>query len=339
MNFTSQLSVVVLAAGKGTRMKSAKAKVLHEVFYRPMLHHVLEAVQPMRPLRTIVIVGHEEEAVRKSLGSYHVETVLQERQLGTGHAVLMTKEAIPEDDCTVMILCGDTPLITPKSLRDMFNYHLREDADITVMTTELDDPYGYGRIISSGNKVIAIVEEKEADGIQKKIREVNSGIYLVNKKLLFEALETVNPDNAQGEFYLTDIVEYLVNKKKEARKFLNIRPMEVLGVNSRAELEVAHRELQEKRNIELMHKGVTIHNSRTVTVGPFAEVGVDTLLMQNAHITGKTVIGESCIIENGAILNDCHLGDNVRIGAYSVLSDCTIEGGGKIAPATITWGS
>ena len=207
MHQNTQLSVVILAAGKGTRMKSSKAKVLHEVFYRPMLHQVLDAVKPLHPSRTVVIVGHQEEAVRNSLNSCNVTIVKQAKQLGTGHAVQMTEPLIPEDDGLVMILYGDSPLIRSFSLQDMLSQHNTQQTDITVMTTILDNPTGYGRIISDDNSLLAIVEEKETTDQQKKIQEINSGIYLVNRKILFEALGEITPDNTQGEFYLTDIVE------------------------------------------------------------------------------------------------------------------------------------
>jgi len=329
------LSVVILAAGKGTRMKSTRAKVLHEVFYRPMLHHVLNAVQPIKPTRSIVIVGHQEQTVRDSLKGYDVEIVRQEQQLGTGHAVLMTKEAVPDDGGLVLILCGDTPLISSSSIQEMYENHIEAGADLSVMTTKLGDPTGYGRIISTGKNVTAIVEEKEADSEQKGISEINSGIYLVERKLLFEALENITPENSQGEFYLTDIVQYAVAKNKTALKHLNTRPTEVLGVNSRVELEEAHAQLQRQRNVELMQSGVSIHNSATVSVSPFSEVGIDSLIMQNVVIKGESVVGKSCIIENGSILKDCVVGDNVRIEPYCVLEGCSIASDSRIDAATI----
>jgi bifunctional UDP-N-acetylglucosamine pyrophosphorylase/glucosamine-1-phosphate N-acetyltransferase len=334
MSRISQISVVILAAGKGTRMKSTKAKVLHEVFFKPMLHHVLDSVKSLEPARCIVILGHQEEAVRSSLSGYDVEIVRQEQQLGTGHAVQMAKSAIPEEEGVVMILCGDTPLISSTSLNTMHERHVADHVDLTVMTTILDRPTGYGRIISSGDNVLAIVEEKEANEQQREIKEINAGIYLVERQFLFEALETLTPDNAQGELYLTDIVEYAVSREKKAEKFLNPNPMEVMGVNSRVELEAAHRQLQRQRNIQLMQQGITLYNSESVAVSPTAEVGCDTILMQNTRISGDCIIGKFCIIENGALLQDCTVGDNTRIGAYSVLSNCTIDKNSEIPPLT-----
>lgn len=334
MNRDNLLSIVVLAAGKGTRMKSTKAKVLHDVLYRPMLHHVLDAVFPLQPFRTVVIVGHQEAAVRSSLEDCDVTVVKQAEQLGTGHAVLMTEEAIPEDDGLVMILYGDSPLIRSTSLLDMLKQHNTQQSDITVMTTILENSTGYGRIISDGNSLLAIVEEKEATDQQKQIKEINSGIYLVNRKILFEALGEITPDNTQGEFYLTDIIEHSVSRGMVVHKFINSRPTEVLGVNSRIELESAHRELLAQRNTELMQQGITMHNSPSISVSPFSKVGCDTLLMQNVQISGNSVIGESCIIKNGTIIKDCTIGDNVTIGANCVLKKCHIDDNTEIPPLT-----
>ncbi len=330
MNRKVILSAVVLAAGKGTRMKSKKAKVLHEVFYKPMIHHVLDAVVALGPERVVVIVGHQEENVRQSLQGYDVIPVRQAEQLGTGHAVLMTEKVIPEDDGLVLILCGDTPLIARTSIERMLAEHQHNQADLSVMTTTLENPTGYGRVLIDEDQVQEIVEEKEADELQKKICEVNSGIYLVNRALLFEGLSSITPDNSQGEFYLTDIVAYAVRKNKKIIRYCNENAMEVLGVNSRVELEAAHRKMQQERNMELMRSGVAITDAASVSVSPFSTVGVDSLLKANVSVEGRSVIGENCILENGVILKDCHLGDNVVVAPYTVLKGCRIESGTRV---------
>ncbi len=325
MNTQLILSAVVLAAGKGTRMKSKKAKVLHEVFYKPMIHHVLDAVVALGPERVVVIVGHQEEAVRHSLQGYDVIPVRQKDQLGTGHAVSLTEQVIPEADGLVLILCGDTPLISKRSLQGMLAEHCDSHADLSVMTTRLADPTGYGRILIAGDQVQEIIEEKEADDHQKKICEVNSGIYLVNRKLLFEALSTITPDNSQGEFYLTDIVAYGVKKNKKVVRYCNENSIEVLGVNSRVELEAAHRTMQLERNVQLMRSGVSMLDAASVSVSPLSVIGMDSLLKANVSVEGKSVVGENCTLENGVILRDCHLGDNVVVAPYTVLEGCRIE--------------
>jgi len=335
MNTYPPISVVILAAGKGTRMKSDRAKVLHEVFDKPMLHHVLEAVKPLRPDQTVVIVGHQEENVRESLRNYDVEIVRQEEQLGTGHAVQMTEGVVDDTDAVVMILCGDTPLISTSALKDMYTSHAASASDLSVMTTILDNPFGYGRILTVEGKLKAIVEEKEADERQKKIQEINAGMYLVGRDFLFEALKSVTPDNSQGEFYLTDIVEYCVNSGRRASTFLNERSQEVLGVNSRVELEAADTELQQRRNVELMRNGVSICNSASVRVSPGAVIGRDSTLMPNVQIVGNTTIGRFCTIGSGAILEDCRVGDQATVGAYSVLRNVEIAEKSYLEPMSI----
>lgn len=334
MKSDKSISVVILAAGKGTRMKSAKAKVLHEVFFKPMLHHVIAAVEPLTPDQTVVIVGHQEHAVRRSLKDFDVEIVRQEKQLGTGHAVQMTEKVITDDEVVVMIVCGDTPLIRPAALAEMYRLHIAAGGDLSVMTTILDNPFGYGRIIADKDGVQAIVEEKEADEHQKKIREINAGIYLANRKFLFEALATVTADNTQGEFYLTDIVEYCVSSGGKVAKYLNPDPREVLGVNSRVELEAADAELQRRRNVEIMQQGVSLCTASTVRISPQTEIGGDSRLYQGCQILGNTRIGRSCILEAGVILENCTIGDDVRIGPYSILRDSEVADGNNIPALT-----
>lgn len=325
MNSNRQLSLIVLAAGKGTRMKSDMAKVLHEVFFLPMIHHVLFAVAPLEAARTLVIVGHQREAVEKSLVSFDIVTVTQHKQLGTGHAVAIAESSIPETADTVMVLCGDTPLIRAETLKQMYASHRDSGTVLTVMTTFLNNPTNYGRILTGSNeRVLGIVEEKDATPQQRAITEVNAGIYCVNRNFLFAALQQVGTDNSQGEVYLTDIVGIAVNSGKQVEKFVSPHASDVLGVNSRVELAQAHGELQFRRNVEIMLQGVTIQSPESVSISPAASVGRDSLIMSGVQINGQSVIGIKCTLRPGVILTDCILGDNVEIGAYSVLDGCTI---------------
>lgn len=333
----SPLSLIILAAGKGTRMKSDKAKVLHEVFGSPMVHHVLLSTEPLQADQRVVIVGHQREAVEESLNHLPVTTVVQEEQLGTGHAVLIAESSIPSATDTVMILCGDTPLIQPDSLQSLYDTHKANQATVTVLTTLLDNPTNYGRIISdSDDKVLGIVEEKDATDKQKQIKEINAGIYCVDKKFLFNALAQVGTDNSQGEVYLTDIVGIAVREGKRVDKYITSQATDVLGVNSRVELEQANAELQLRRNRALMMQGVTIENTGSVSVATTSEIGKDTLLKQGVQIQGNCTIGERCVIHPGVILNNCSIGNDVVIGPYSVLDGCTIKDNSHIPPATIT---
>ena len=329
------LSVVILAAGKGTRMKSDKAKVLHEVFFLPMIDHVLTAVQPLQAKRTVVIVGHQRQAVCAAIASFKAETVVQEEQLGTGHAVLLTEKVIPAGVGEVMILCGDTPLLRTESLVAMLAHHRAHGAACTLMTARLADPYGYGRVLTTDNgEILGIVEEKDATPEQKAIQTVNTGIYLVERDALFTALASVDRNNAQGEFYLTDIIEKIVKSGQIASQFANPNPDEVLGVNSRAELALAHAEIQRRRNQALMLAGVSIEHPESIAVALSAKVEPDCVLEPSVRLLGATSLGRGCRVGQGAILCDCILAENVTIGPYCCLTGISLTAGSVIPPLT-----
>ncbi len=337
MQEQSPLAVIILGAGKGTRMKSDKAKVLHELFYAPMIHHVLNSVTTLGPQQTVVVVGHQHQEVMAALNGFDVEFGYQAQQLGTGHAVLCAEDHVKPDIDTVMILCGDTPLIRAKSLEDMIRTHNWSSATVTVMTTLLDDPINYGRIVcdDSGN-VLAIVEEKDADENQKKINEINTGIYCVEKQFLFDTLKQVGTDNSQGEVYLTDIISLAVSGSHKVEKFVNPYVDDVLGVNSRLEMSQAHKELLMRRNTQLMFSGVTMIAPESISIDPQTVVGVDTTVHPGVHISGPSRIGSGCELGNGVILNNCSIGNNVRIGAYSCLDGAVISDNSALGPYTST---
>jgi bifunctional UDP-N-acetylglucosamine pyrophosphorylase / glucosamine-1-phosphate N-acetyltransferase len=329
------LSLIILAAGKGTRMKSDKAKVLHEIFFAPMVQHVITAVNPLHPARTVVVVGHQGKEVEKTLQGFGCEFVCQEQQLGTGHAVLAAEKAIPEENSTAMILCGDTPLIRSETLIRMYDAHLQYSATLTLMTTILSDPTNYGRILTSpGGEVSGIVEQKDASPEQLLIHEVNAGIYCVDKSFLFSALKMVDTNNSQQEMYLTDIVKHAVDSGHRVAKFTAPFPTEVLGVNSRIELAQAQHELQMRRNHQLMMQGVTIVNPATVAVAPTVEIGIDTVLESGVRIFGNSRIGKGCIIGQGSILHNCKVGDHTRISPYCCLNDTSLPSGKELPPFT-----
>ena len=332
MSVDSPLYIVILAAGKGTRMKSAKAKVLHEVFFAPMVHHVLHAVAPLHPAKSIVIVGHQRQAVKDSLAGFSVELAIQEEQLGTGHAVLCAEPAIDTMEGSVMILCGDTPLIRSETLLAMLDKHNKRDSTLTVMTTILENPTHYGRIISnSSGDVEAIVEEKDTSSEQKEINEVNAGIYCIKTDFLFKHLRNIGTDNSQGEVYLTDIVTQAVNENHRVQKFINPDPADVLGVNARYELSQAHQQLQLRRNRELMDRGVTMINPLTIQVAPESSLSQDVTLHPGVEISGNSVIGTNTQILAGTILKNVRIGDNCVIAPYSCLENCEILDNSKNA--------
>lgn len=327
------LSLIILAAGKGTRMKSDMAKVLHEVFFAPMVHHVIKATLPLQPGQTIAVIGHQKTAVEKALQSFDVGFVVQQEQLGTGHAVLVAEKAIGDACRTIMILCGDTPLIRTETLQEMYASHERRKSAITLMTTVLDNPTNYGRIISDcDNRVQTIIEQKDATKSQLEIREINAGIYCVDKDFLFSALKMVGTDNSQHEVYLTDIVKLAVQKDLNVDKFMVHTPLDVLGVNSRVELADAQTELQMRRNRALMLEGVSMYSPETISVSPESSVNKDTVLNPCVNISGSSRIGCNCRIGQGAVLENCQIGDNATIGPYGYLVDCTVASDTVLAP-------
>ncbi len=331
---TPLITAVVLAAGKGTRMKSAHAKVLHEVFFRPMIHHVLDAVTEASIAQCAVIVGHQRQEVLHVLESYPITPVVQEEQRGTGHAVLCAETACGQAEL-VMILCGDTPLIQATTLQAMIVAHRQQQAPLTLMTTLLDQPFGYGRILSDAHgAVLAIVEEKDATEQQRGIREVNAGIYLVDKTFLFAALRQVGTNNSQDEVYLTDIVAIANKQRLSVQKFVHPQAIDVLGVNSRIELAQAHVTLQLRHNRSLMLAGVTLYAPETTLIAPDCTLGQDTILHGNVQISGKTILGRSCQIMSGCVLHNCQLGDGVTVGANAVLQHCSVAAGTEIPALT-----
>ena len=331
----SKITAIILAAGKGTRMKSSRAKVLHEVFFEPMIHHVMNAVQDSQVDETVIVLGHQQNRVRETLQGYTYSPVTQDEQLGTGHAVLCTEDACADAD-TIMILCGDTPLIRNETIDAMISHHREMNSILTIMTTPVSDPFGYGRIITNDNEqVTAIVEEKDADENQRQIKEINAGIYLVDREYLFKTLAMVGTANSQGEVYLTDIVALANNDGHTVNRFTHSEPLDVLGVNSRVELAQAHAELQRRRNTELMLSGVTMYGPETIYIAQGIEVGQDTIIHPGVIITGKSSIGIGCIIETGVVLKNCEISNNAFIGEYSSLHDWQVQPSEYIFPRTV----
>ncbi|THB77514.1 MAG: bifunctional N-acetylglucosamine-1-phosphate uridyltransferase/glucosamine-1-phosphate acetyltransferase [Desulfobulbaceae bacterium] len=327
------LAAIVLAAGKGTRMKSSLAKVLHHVFFKPMVMHVLEAIEPLQCDLKIAIVGHQRTAVEQTLEGTGAVCVYQAEQNGTGHAVLCAERALENFSGNIIILCGDSPLLLPQHLAEMIESHRRSGSMLTIITTKLDDPTNYGRIISDeAGLVKEVVEEKDASIEQKKISEINAGIYCARKEFLFEALSKITTDNAQGEMYLTDIVGIAVKSGLAVNKYIHPEPSHVLGVNSRVELAQAHHTIRHRRNLELMNAGTTLENPQTTTIGPQVQLGENCTIGQNVTISGTSQLADNCIIHAGAFLNNVELGDSVTIGPNAVVEECHLKGGSTVAP-------
>lgn len=315
----AQVTAIILAAGKGTRMKSQLPKVLHKVSGQSMVQHVLNAVEGAGVTNPIVVIGHGAELVRDMLGD-RVSFVLQAEQLGTGHAVMQTKEQLGERAGDVIILCGDTPLITQETIAQLLDDHASAQGSATVLTAVLDDPTGYGRIVrSSVGLVEGIVEHKDATDQQRKIQEVNTGVYCFKIGDLFSALEQITPANAQGEYYLTDVLGILNQQGKKVGATVLSDPDELMGINDRAQLAVAESIMRRKINHRVMMSGVTIIDPESTFIDAEAEIGPDTIIHPFTFIQGNTTIGSNCSIGPGSRLVNVTVADEVEISNSIVL--------------------
>ncbi len=335
MDYSSVVGLV-LAAGKGTRMKSESPKVLHEAFFSPMIHHVLNAVQPLFLGKSVVVTGHQHQMVEESLRGYSVSFVHQSQQLGTGHAVLSCEGELRLHTGPVLVLCGDTPLIRAETLRRFLHTHVESSSRLTVMTTNVAEPDNYGRIISDehGN-IVKIVEEKDATAVQKEIREINSGIYCVDAHFLFDALKRVGTDNMQGEIYLTDIVAIAIGDGIHVHKFCCADSEEILGVNSRCELAQAHSVLQRRYLDLIMESGVTVVQPEAVIIEKTVTIGKDTVIYPHTSLTGVCHIGSGVHIDSFVKIDACTIGDSVHIGSFTHLQQANIPPWSTIAPHTV----
>ena len=334
MEYSSVMGLV-LAAGKGTRMKSDSPKVLHEVFFSPMIRHVLDALQPIFLGGNIVVTGHQRQMVEESLRGYPISFVQQAQQLGTGHAVLACEGELRSHKGPVLILCGDTPLVRTETLRQFIHAHVENSSIVTVMTTTIAEPDNYGRIVSDehGN-IVKIVEEKDASCAEREIKEVNAGIYCVDARFLFDALHRVGTDNMQGEIYLTDIVAIATGAGIHVHKFWCTDSEEVLGVNSRRELAQAHSVLQRRYLDVLMESGVTLIQPEAVSIEKTVTIGRDSVIYPNTFLTGACDIGSGVRIDPFVKIHDSTIGDCARIGSFTHLQQANIPPWSIVAPHT-----
>lgn len=329
----AKITAVVLAAGKGTRMQSSQAKVLHEVLYAPMIHHVLDALQDLDLHRTVIVTGHQQKNVKAALADHKVTFAKQDKQLGTGHAVLCAEKKIAKSSKNILILCGDTPLIQGQTLQKFINSHHESKATLSVMTTHLDNPTNYGRIVTDDDdNIICIVEEKDANEAARQITEINAGIYCVDRNFLFNALKQVGTDNKQREVYLTDIVAIAKRDELPLRRYICKDATEIMGVNSRIELAQAHFHLQKRQNNKLMTEGITILSPTTTAIEKTVRIAPDTTIHPNVHLSGATVIGKGCEIGRSTIIKDCHVGKNVTVGPMVYLEGVKIRDNETVPP-------
>lgn len=327
----AQVSAIILAAGKGTRMKSQLPKVLHKVSGQSMVQHVLNAVEGAGVTNPIVVIGHGAQLVKEMLGD-RVSFALQAEQLGTGHAAMQTKDYLDKGEGNVIVLCGDTPLITQETIAQLLADHTAAQGSATVLTAILEDPTGYGRIVrSAAGLVEGIVEHKDATDEQRDIQEVNTGVYCFKTPDLFAALEQITPANAQGEYYLTDVLGILKQEGKKVGATVLNDPDELMGINDRAQLAVAERLMRQRINHQVMMSGVTIIDPSSTFIDAGVRIEPDTIIHPFTFIQGQTTIGSSCNIGPGSRLVNAVVADEVEI-SNSIVLDSSIGAQTVIGP-------
>ncbi len=328
------VAAIVLAAGKGTRMKSDLVKVMHLLGERPMITWPVGVARAVGASRIALVVGHQGEKVREYFaGDAGILFAEQSEQLGTGHAVACARGALEGFSGTVLILCGDVPLIREETLAAMLASHGARGATVSVLTTHLENPYGYGRVVKrEGGRLVRIVEEKDATDDERSITEINSGIYCVEADFLFRAVGELKNDNAQGEYYLTDIIARAAEESLLCLAHPCGDASEVMGVNDRVQLAMAGGELRRRINSGLMLSGVTMIDPDATYVEAGVTIGRDTVLYPNVHLSGATTIGSGCLLEPGVIVRDCRIGNGVTIKAGSVLAESSVGDEAAIGP-------
>jgi len=324
-----KIKSIILAAGEGKRMKSRKPKVLHEVCGQTMLNHVIDAMYSLDAAECIVVIGHKGGEVKQTL-SKEVKTVLQEEQLGTGHAVMMADEYIDEEG-VVLVVCGDGPLITPNTLRKLIECHEKGQYCATVLTTELENPTGYGRIVRLGSQLKKIVEEKDSSDEEKEIKEVNSGIYCFDSQYLKKALPLIKNTNAQKEYYLTDVLSIIRNFGEKIGVYKTSEYNDIMAVNSRVQLAEVEAIMRNRINVMHMENGVTIINPDSTYIEKQVKIEQDTIIYPGVTLKGNTIIGKGCIIENNSKIVDSEIADSVTIKSSTII-ESTIDSYSNIGP-------
>ncbi len=367
MEFSKDLSVVILAAGKGKRMRSETPKVLHKVCGHPIIYYILKQILGLGPKNIFVVAGHKKQYLKDYLAGEFtsVRTIEQDKQLGTGHAVKMVRDGAGDFGRSMLVLSGDSPLITKETLKSLISLRARGNAAAVILTSITENPGGYGRVVKNEKgEVTRIVEEADASPSEKKINEVNSSSYCFDTKLLFENIGSIDTKNSQGEYYLTDIVETLIKKGHKVGTFIVADHNEVKGINDRSQLAEAGKIIRKKINKRLMENGVTIVDPDTAYIEDTVQIGSDTIIEPSCFLKGNTVIGDNCtigpfsqltdtIIGQGSIINssviigaeigtennigpnsyirpDTKTGQRVKIGAFCEIKKSTVDDGSKV---------
>jgi len=331
-----------MAAGKGTRLKSKHPKVLHEVGGKPILAHVIATAKQIVPAGDIfVIIGHEAERVREAVAGAGVNFVLQAEQRGTGHALMVARDALSGNRYDqIIVLSGDAPLITAETVRQLSDFHTAQKAAMTLLSADLDNPYGYGRVLRKGARadqraeVQAIVEEKSATPRQKNIREINSGFYAFAAPALYGHIDRLSTENAHGEYYLTDMAEVFQRAGKKVVAMKTSDAGEVLGSNTRAEMMVLDARMRMAKCRALLEEGVTIFYPHTCVIDSDVEVGADTVIEPFVQLLGKTKIGEDCRIRSYSVIGNSVLGDRVTVKPGTIMQDSRVGTGAILGPYT-----
>ncbi|MDR3559921.1 MAG: bifunctional UDP-N-acetylglucosamine diphosphorylase/glucosamine-1-phosphate N-acetyltransferase GlmU [Negativicutes bacterium] len=324
-------TAVILAAGKGTRMKSSLPKVLHQVGGKPMVEHVLTAAQKAGAVKNIMVIGFGADSVCETVGP-QAEYVVQAEQLGTGHAVMQAHAALAGFDGTIMILCGDTPLLRTELLVRLFDAHRQAGAAATVLTALLPDAHGYGRVIRDPQgKVVKIVEQKDASPAELAVNEINTGIYCFEARPLFDALAGITCENAQGEYYLTDVIGILVAKGDKVWAATAEDHRETLGINSRLQLAEAEKILRRRKLDELMDNGVTVMDPDSTFIDAEVSIAPDTVIYPFTWLEGRTSIGTGCSVGPSTRIADTAVGDHATIH-FTYAHECLIGNHVTVGP-------
>jgi bifunctional UDP-N-acetylglucosamine pyrophosphorylase/glucosamine-1-phosphate N-acetyltransferase len=330
-----RIAIAIMAAGKGTRLKSKHPKVLHQVGGKPLLGHVIAAASQVVPAKDIfAIIGHEADRVREAVKDAGVKFVLQNEQRGTGHALMVAREALSPYD-VVIVLSGDAPLITPETIKKLRDFHLTKKAAMTLLTARLDDPSGYGRVIRKGAKsddVKAIIEQKALSATQKKIPEINAGFYAFAVKPLFQFIDKLSTNNAHAEFYLTDMASLLGKAKQRVVAVEAANAYEVLGGNTRVDMAEIDEQMRAVKCRQLMLDGVTILYPKTCVIDNQVEIGPDTTIEPYVQILGKSKIGSECRVRSYSVIQNSQIGDGVTIRPGCILDEARVSNGAILGP-------
>jgi bifunctional UDP-N-acetylglucosamine pyrophosphorylase/glucosamine-1-phosphate N-acetyltransferase len=334
-NSSQRFAIAIMAAGKGTRLKSKRPKVLHEIGGRPLLEHVIRASAQIVPSSDIfAIIGHEADSVRAAVQHTGIGFVVQAEQRGTGHAVMCARSALQNYD-HVLVLSGDVPLIRPETIRQLRDFHLQQRASMTILTALPEEPTGYGRVIRKSSRsadVKAIVEQKALNKAQAKTKEINSGIYAFATRDLWQHIDRITTNNAHGEFYLTDMAALLVKAKKKVVALPAADDIEVLGANTLAEMVMLDASMRQQKCSALLANGVTIFRPETCVIDSEVEIGPDTVIEPFVQILGKTRIGQDCRIRSFSVIKDSEIADGVNVKPGCIFDEAKVARGAIIGP-------